>query len=156
MPHRIVMIGLRDRLRDTLNDSSPEAKQRYKRSLSNLKINSFTDLNLCKAIDISLDDIYISDRQRPASLDAINSILESFKDYYVLPILLYKSDNRFFVWDGQHTCLVLLSISIHLSKTTQNKAPCVIFSIDDPSKLRLNNSLFRFTDENYQISGESI
>jgi hypothetical protein len=114
----------------------------YKRRHSNwLK---FSDLNLCRAIQVSMDKILIdTTMQRSLNLRHILNILQYFRTTMVMAIQVYEDENKpgyYIAWDGQHTAIALYIIltKIFGEQMAKTMVPVVVYNVKHKLEIRRN------------------
>lgn len=138
-------VSLNDRLKEALNLSPAfnllleGVVDEFKRRHTQWKV--FNDLNLCRAIQVDMKDIWIdTTMQRNVNLDHITSILLCFSETMVMPIQVYQEGDRYIAWDGQHTALVLYIIltKVFGERLANAVIPVVVYSTKKKLEIRRN------------------
>jgi hypothetical protein len=111
-------VGLQGRLEQSLSlhpafrNMLDGGVDEFKRRQTDFK--SIEDIELCKAVDATLDQILIdTTMQRQVNFKHILDILDNFRNTMVMPIQVYEDPERpgkYIAWDGQHTALDLYII----------------------------------------------
>ena len=114
----------------------------YKRRHANwLK---FADLNLCKAIMVTMDKILIdTTMQRSLNLRHVLSILQHFRSTMTMAIQVYEDENKpgyYIAWDGQHTAITLYIIltKVFGEQTANTLVPVVVYNVKHKLEIRRN------------------
>lgn len=104
----------------------------------------FTDINLCRAIQASMDSILIDETmQRELNMRHILKILSYFSESMVMAIQVYEDPARpgkYIAWDGQHTSIALFIIltKVFGERTAKAMVPVVIYSSQQKLEIRRN------------------
>ena len=112
-------VSVQTRLSDSLNIHSSFQNMlmggvdEFKRR--NKQYRSIQDIELCKGVDATLDQIMIdTTMQRHVNFRHILNIISEFKNTMVMPIQVYEDPEvpgKYIAWDGQHTVIVLYIIA---------------------------------------------
>lgn len=98
-------LALHSIFRNMLSGAVDEFRRR------NLKFKSIKDVELCRAVDATLDQILVdTTMQRQVNFKHILEIISQFRNTMVMPIQVYEDPERpgkYIAWDGQHTAIVL-------------------------------------------------
>jgi hypothetical protein len=139
-------VSLRERLAESLGDVFEPLLDRivaeFKRRHKHWK--KFSDLGLCKAIQVPMDRILIdTTMQRQVNLNHILNIINSFKETMIMAIQVYEDPDRpgyYIAWDGQHTAIVLyiLATKIFGERIAELMVPVVIYPVKMKSEIRRN------------------
>ena len=104
----------------------------------------FEDINLCSAIQASMDSILIDETmQRELNMRHILKILSYFSESMVMAIQVYKDPARpgkYIAWDGQHTSIALFIIltKVFGERTAKAMVPVVVYSSQQKLEIRRN------------------
>jgi len=104
----------------------------------------FSDINLCNAIDVSMDAILIDETmQREVNMRHILKILSYFSESMVMAIQVYEDPERpgkYIAWDGQHTSIALYIIltKVFGERTAKAMVPVVVYSSKQKLEIRRN------------------
>lgn len=104
----------------------------------------FSDLNLCRAIQVSMDKILIdTTMQRSLNLRHILNILQYFRTTMVMAIQVYEDENKpgyYIAWDGQHTAIALYIIltKIFGEQMAKTMVPVVVYNVKHKLEIRRN------------------
>lgn len=153
---------LKDRFNDAIS-SLPQTTQQLIRSRLKQVITQFTnnypnlkkfsDLPLCHARTVSLDQILIdSTMQRALNLSWVFRIIENFRATQAMPVQVYRVLNPqgdleylhpgglYASWDGQHTAVAFFVIAtIILGENPENiNIPVVIYDVSTKAEIRDN------------------
>lgn len=139
-------LSLRERLAESLGDTFEPLLDRivteFKRRHKQWK--KFSDLGLCKAIQVPMDRIFIdTTMQRQVNLNHILNILNGFKETMIMAIQVYEDPERpdhYIAWDGQHTAIVLyiLATKVFGERIAELMVPVVIYPVKMKSEIRRN------------------
>tara|TARA_B100000676_G_C18042867_1_gene826089 strand:+ start:416 stop:1543 length:1128 start_codon:yes stop_codon:yes gene_type:complete len=103
--------------------------------------SSFNDMALVKAIPVDFSKILIdSTMQRPLNMRHVLKILNYFSQTMVMPIQVYKEDDNFIAWDGQHTSIALYLIltKVFGERQTGTMIPVNIYPVKQKLEIRRN------------------
>jgi hypothetical protein len=141
-------VTLQERLNDALKHSPvfvaqltamvDEFKRRHK------EWTKFSDLELCKAIQVTADKILIDTTlQRSLNLRHILKILQYFKSTMAMAIQVYEDPAKpgyYIAWDGQHTAISLYIIltKVFGELTAQALIPVVVYNVKHKLEIRRN------------------
>lgn len=104
----------------------------------------FDDINLCNAIQVSMDSILIDETmQRELNMRHILKILSYFSESMVMAIQVYEDPARpgkYIAWDGQHTSIALFIIltKVFGERTAKALVPVVVYSSQQKLEIRRN------------------
>jgi len=104
----------------------------------------FSDINLCSAIQVSMDSILIDETmQRELNMRHILKILSYFSESMVMAIQVYEDPERpgkYIAWDGQHTSIALFVIltKVFGERTAKAMVPVVVYSSQQKLEIRRN------------------
>lgn len=104
----------------------------------------FSDINLCNAIQVSMDSILIDETmQRELNMRHILKILSYFSESMVMAIQVYEDPARpgkYIAWDGQHTSIALFIIltKVFGERTAKAMVPVVVYSSQQKLEIRRN------------------
>lgn len=104
----------------------------------------FTDLKLCKAIQVAMDKILIdTTMQRSLNLRHILNILQHFRSTMVMAIQVYEDENKpgyYIAWDGQHTAIALYIIltKVFGEQMAKTMIPVVVYNVKHKLEIRRN------------------
>lgn len=104
----------------------------------------FEDINLCNAIQVSMDSILIDETmQRELNMRHILKILSYFSESMVMAIQVYEDPDRpgmYIAWDGQHTSIALFIIltKVFGERTAKAMVPVVVYSSQQKLEIRRN------------------
>lgn len=104
----------------------------------------FSDINLCSAIQVSMDSILIDETmQRELNMRHILKILSYFSESMVMAIQVYEDPERpgkYIAWDGQHTSIALFVIltKVFGERTAKAMVPVVVYSSKQKLEIRRN------------------
>lgn len=138
-------ITLNDRLKEALdlspvyNNTLTAVVDEFKRRNTDWK--KFADLHLCEAVQVSMKDIWIdTTMQRNVNMEHITNILQYFSETMVMPIQVYKEDDRYIAWDGQHTAIVLYIILTRVfgERLADAIVPVVVYPTKKKLEIRRN------------------
>ncbi|NDG30600.1 hypothetical protein EB118_11085 [bacterium] len=141
-------VSLRERLNEALANTPlfeglliamvQEFKRRHK------DWQSFIDLHLCQAIQVTMDRILIdTTMQRSLNLRHILNILQHFRSTMVMAIQVYEDESKpgyYIAWDGQHTAITLYIILTKVFGEQVAKAlvPVVVYNVKHKLEIRRN------------------
>jgi hypothetical protein len=141
-------VSLQERLSEALK-SAPvfvnmltAVVEEYKRRNKNWA--KFTDLKLCKAIQVPMDKILIdTTMQRSLNLRHILNILQHFRSTMVMAIQVYEDENKpgyYIAWDGQHTVIALYIIltKVFGEQMAKTMIPVVVYNVKHKLEIRRN------------------
>jgi hypothetical protein len=141
-------VSLQERLSEALK-SAPvfvnmltAVVEEYKRRNKNW--SNFTDLKLCKAIQVPMDKILIdTTMQRSLNLRHILNILQHFRSTMVMAIQVYEDENKpgyYIAWDGQHTAIALYIIltKVFGEQMAKTMIPVVVYNVTHKLEIRRN------------------
>lgn len=141
-------VSLQERLNEALNAAPVFVNMltamvdEYKRRHANWV--KFTDLKLCKAIQVSMDKILIdTTMQRSLNLNHILNILQHFRSTMVMAIQVYEDVNKpgyYIAWDGQHTAIALYIIltKVFGEQMAKTMIPVVVYNVKHKLEIRRN------------------
>jgi len=138
-------ISLNDRLKEALdlspmyNNTLTAVVDEFKRR--NTQWKKFSDLHLCEAVQVAMKDIWIdTTMQRNVNMEHITDILQYFSETMVMPIQVYKDEDRYIAWDGQHTAIVLyiLLTRVFGERLADAIVPVVVYSTKQKTEIRRN------------------
>ena len=104
----------------------------------------FDNINLCSAIQVSMDSILIDETmQRELNMRHILKILSYFSESMVMAIQVYEDPARpgmYIAWDGQHTSIALFIIltKVFGERTAKAMVPVVVYSSQQKLEIRRN------------------
>lgn len=104
----------------------------------------FSDINLCSAIQVSMDSILIDETmQRELNMRHILKILSYFSESMVMAVQVYEDPARpgkYIAWDGQHTSIALFIIltKVFGERTAKAMVPVVVYSSQQKLEIRRN------------------
>lgn len=104
----------------------------------------FIDIQLCQAIQVTIDKILIdTTMQRALNMRHVINILSNFKETMVMAIQVYEDDNKpgyYIAWDGQHTAIALYIIltKVFGEQLAQTLIPVVVYSVKQKLEIRRN------------------
>ena len=116
--------------------------EEYKRRHSSWA--KFSDLKLCKAIQVPMDKILIdTTMQRSLNLRHVLNILQHFRSTMVMAIQVYEDENKpgfYIAWDGQHTAIALYIIltKVFGEQMAKTKIPVVVYNVKHKLEIRRN------------------
>lgn len=141
-------VSLRERLNEALANTPlfeglliamvQEFKRRHK------DWQSFIDLHLCQAIQVTMDRILIdTTMQRSLNLRHILNILQHFRSTMVMAIQVYEDESKpgyYIAWDGQHTAITLYIIltKVFGEKVAKALVPVVVYNVKHKLEIRRN------------------
>lgn len=141
-------VSLRERLNEALKTAPmfegilvgvvEEFKRRHK------DWQSFIDLHLCQAIQVTMDKILIdTTMQRSLNLRHILNILQNFRSTMIMAIQVYEDVNKpgyYIAWDGQHTAISLYIIltKVFGEQTAKALVPVVVYNVKHKLEIRRN------------------
>jgi hypothetical protein len=105
---------------------------------------AFSDISLCTAIPVSMDNILIDTTlQRPLNVRHIIKILSYFRQTMVMPIQVYEDPTRpgyYIAWDGQHTVISLYIIATKVfgMHPKDINIPVVVYPTHEKLEIRRN------------------
>ena len=78
--------------------------------------------------------------QRPLNMRHVLKILNYFSQTMVMPIQVYKEDDNFIAWDGQHTSIALYLIltKVFGERQTGTMIPVNIYPVKQKLEIRRN------------------
>lgn len=141
-------VTLQERLNDALKQAPVYVAQltamvdEFKRR--NSKWTLFTDLELCKAIQVPMDKILIdTTMQRSLNLRHVLKILQYFKSTMAMAIQVYEDEARpgyYIAWDGQHTAISLYIIltKVFGAQVARALVPVVVYNVKHKLEIRRN------------------
>lgn len=141
-------ISLQDRLTDSLalnpvfNNMLIGVVDEFKRR--NKQFNSLKDIELCKSVDATLDQILIdTTMQRQVNFRHIVEILSQFRNTMVMPIQVYEDPDypgKYIAWDGQHTALALFIIATKVfgERAAKMIVPVAVYPTHEKLEIRRN------------------
>ena len=103
--------------------------------------SSFSDMALVKAIPVDFSKILIdSTMQRPVNMRHVLKILNYFSQTMVMPIQVYKEDDNYIAWDGQHTSIALYLIltKVFGERQAGTMIPVNIYPVKQKLEIRRN------------------
>lgn len=141
-------VSLQERLNDALKAAPVFVNMltamvdEYKRRHSNWV--KFSDLKLCKAIQVPMDKILIdTTMQRSLNLRHVLNILQHFKSTMIMAIQVYEDENKpghYIAWDGQHTAISLYIIltKVFGEQAAKTLIPVVVYNVKHKLEIRRN------------------
>lgn len=110
----------------------------------NKQFNSLKDIELCKSVDATLDQILIdTTMQRQVNFRHIVEILSQFRNTMVMPIQVYEDPDypgKYIAWDGQHTALALFIIATKVfgERAAKMIVPVAVYPTHEKLEIRRN------------------
>lgn len=141
-------VSLQERLNDALKAAPVFVNMltamvdEYKRRHS--KWAKFSDLKLCKAIQVSMDKILIdTTMQRSLNLRHVLNILQHFRSTMIMAIQVYEDEAKpgyYIAWDGQHTAISLYIIltKVFGEQAAKTLIPVVVYNVKHKLEIRRN------------------
>lgn len=139
-------VTLQQRLNEAL-DKAPHFKVQLDQAVDefkrrNPKWEKFTDINLCKGLETSLNCILIdASMQRQPNIRHIINIINNFRETMVMSLQVYQnSDGKYVAWDGQHTAIALYIIAalVYGERLAKCIVPIVVYSTSQKLEIRRN------------------
>jgi hypothetical protein len=140
-------VTLQSRLNDATKDTIFEAQlmavvDEFRRRNPNW--TKFSDLQLCKAVQVTLDKILIdTTMQRMVNMRHVMNILNNFRETMVMAIQVYEDEEKpgyYIAWDGQHTAIALYIIltKVFGERLASAMIPVVIYPVKHKLEIRRN------------------
>ena len=110
----------------------------------NKQFKSLKDIELCKSVDATLDQILIdTTMQRQVNFRHIVEILSQFRNTMVMPIQVYEDPGypgKYIAWDGQHTALALFIIATKVfgERAAKMIVPVAVYPTHEKLEIRRN------------------
>jgi hypothetical protein len=141
-------VTLQERLNDALKSAPVFVNMltamvdEYKRR--HAKWSKFSDLKLCKAIQVPMDKILIdTTMQRSLNLRHVLNILQHFRSTMIMAIQVYEDEAKpgyYIAWDGQHTAISLYIIltKVFGEQVAKTMIPVVVYNVKHKLEIRRN------------------
>lgn len=110
----------------------------------NKQFKSIKDIELCKSVDATLDQILIdTTMQRELNFNHVKGILSQFRNTMVMPIQVYEDPGypgKYIAWDGQHTALALFIIATKVfgERAAKMIVPVAVYPTHEKLEIRRN------------------
>jgi len=139
-------VTLKERLNEQLDEfNSYRLEAAVKEFVANNpQWNKFSDLKLCKALEVSIDKILIdTTMQRPLNFRWVMKIISRFLESKVMAIQVYEDPDKpgyYIAWDGQHTAIALYTIitKVFGDKLADCMVPIVVYPMSKKAEIREN------------------
>jgi hypothetical protein len=110
----------------------------------NKQFKSLKDIELCKSVDATLDQILIdTTMQRELNFNHVKGILSQFRNTMVMPIQVYEDPGypgKYIAWDGQHTAVALFIIATKVfgERAAKMIVPVAVYPTHEKLEIRRN------------------
>jgi hypothetical protein len=110
----------------------------------NKQFKSLKDIELCKSVDSTLDQILIdTTMQRELNFNHVKGILSQFRNTMVMPIQVYEDPGypgKYIAWDGQHTAVALFIIATKVfgERAAKMIVPVAVYPTHEKLEIRRN------------------
>jgi hypothetical protein len=110
----------------------------------NKQFKSLKDIELCKSVDATLDQILIdTTMQRELNFNHVKGILSQFRNTMVMPIQVHEDPGypgKYIAWDGQHTAVALFIIATKVfgERAAKMIVPVAVYPTHEKLEIRRN------------------